>query len=238
MSSSTFPDPNTYDFPDWVLIGEYYYNSLDIASFGDELTVGNVKEAYAKGIFPWHIRGLPLPWFCPERRAILEFRDLRVSKSLAKAYRNTKLTFTIDSDFEEVIAACAKTKRTDGAGTWITGEFISCYTELHKMGDAHSVEVWEGKELVGGLYGVDAGGLFCGESMFYKRSNASKFALLYLIEYLEAQGSEWIDIQVMTPHFKALGAKEIDRQEFLNRLAAIRKKGGRLFENAVDIKVV
>ena len=229
VTPENFPDPRTYLFPDWVRIGDYYFNAIDIVSFGDELTIPNVLEAYSKGIFPWHIDEMPLPWFCPDKRAILEFSDLRINRSLGKAYRNTKFRFTIDAAFRDVIKACAETKRAHEAGTWITGEYIDVYTELHEMGAAHSVEVWDGDELAGGLYGVDAGGVFCGESMFYRRSNASKLALLRLIEHLKEKGSEWIDIQVMTPHFKALGAKEIGRDEFLERLAFEQERGLRLF---------
>jgi leucyl/phenylalanyl-tRNA--protein transferase len=226
---NNFPDPRNYHFPDWVQIGKYYFNAVDILSFGDELTVENVIEAYSKGIFPWHIEGLPLPWFCPEVRAVLDFDDLRVPRSLAKAYRNTRFTFTVDKAFREVITACAETTRAHEAGTWITGEFIDVYTELNGIGEAHSVEVWDGDELAGGLYGVDAGGVFCGESMFYRRSNASKFALLHLIDLLKARGADWLDIQVMTPHFEVLGAKEISREEFLERLSDGRSRGTRLF---------
>ncbi len=229
MPTTTFPDPRRYGFPEWVRIGRFYFNATDIISFGNELTVENAVEAYSKGIFPWHIAGLPLPWFCPEFRAVLDFGDLRVPRSLAKAYRNTKFTIAMDTAFAEVITACAETPRAHEAGTWITDEFIEVYNELHLLGHAHSVEVFEGDSLVGGLYGVDAGGVFCGESMFYRRSNASKFALLYLIDYLRARGSDWLDIQVMTPHFEKLGAKEISREEFLMRLEESRKKGLKLF---------
>lgn len=225
----TFPDPRTYDFPEWVLIGRYYFNASDIISFGDPMTIPNVIEAYEKGIFPWHIDGLPLPWFCPEVRAILDFKDLKVPRSLAKAYRNTSFSITFDKAFRDVIAACAETPRSHEAGTWITEEFIETYTQLNEMGRAHSVEVWDDGYLAGGLYGIDAGGVFCGESMFFRRSNASKFALLRLIEHLRERGSDWIDIQVMTPHFKTLGAKEITRERFLKRLEKDRKKGLELF---------
>ncbi|NNE98012.1 MAG: leucyl/phenylalanyl-tRNA--protein transferase, partial [Pyrinomonadaceae bacterium] len=182
------------------------------------------------GIFPWPIEGLPLPWFCPEKRAILEFSDLHVPKSLKKAWSKTKFEFTIDQDFRSVIENCAKTKRVHESGTWITDEFISTYTEFHKLGAAHSVEVWDTDEnLVGGLYGVDAGGVFCGESMFYKESNASKFALLFLIEHLKSKGADWIDVQVMTPHMETFGAKELARNDFLDKLERTQKLGLRIF---------
>ena len=218
MSTIAFPNPRRHIFSEWVLIGDYYYNARDIIGFGGEMTVENLRTAYRSGIFPWHIEGVPLPWFCPERRAILEFEDLRVSRSLRREYRKTEFTFSIDRSFREVVESCAATVRSDGAGTWITADFKLAFGELHRAGDAHSVEVWDGDELVGGLYGVDSGGVFCGESMFFKRSNGSKFALLFLVEHLRSRGATWLDIQVMTPHFEAFGAKEIDRTEFLDKL--------------------
>lgn len=230
MSAFNFPNPKTHNFPEWVMFGEYYYNAADIIEFGLGLTVENLREAYRKGIFPWHIEGLPLPWFCPQQRAILEFENLYIPKSLKKAWRNTKFNFTIDKDFESVIKNCAAMKRSHESGTWITPAFIKSYTEFHKIGEAHSVEVWDEDEtLVGGLYGIDAGGVFCGESMFYKKSNASKLALLYLIEHLRSRGSTWLDTQVMTPHFEKFGAREISRKEFLDKLERTQDKGLKLF---------
>jgi leucyl/phenylalanyl-tRNA--protein transferase len=229
MSKIAFPDPRRYQFSEWVLFGDYYYNARDIIGFGGEMTVGNLREAYRRGIFPWHVEGLPLPWFCPERRAILEFAEIRIGRSLRREYRKTAFAFSIDAAFDDVVEGCAQAVRNDGAGTWITPEFKRAYGGLHRSGDAHSVEVWDGTELVGGLYGVDAGGVFCGESMFFRRSNASKFALLHLVEHLLGRGSTWIDIQVMTPHFEALGAKEIERGEFLDRLEGAQRCGLELF---------
>lgn len=229
MFSIEFPNPRTHEFAEWVLFGDYYYNARDIIGFGGDLSVENLRQAYRNGIFPWYIEGLPLPWFCPEQRAILEFDELHVPKSLRKEFRKTGFTFTIDKDFRAVIENCAKVKRPRERGTWITKGFIEGYSELHAKGDAHSVEVWDGAELVGGLYGVDAGGVFGGESMFHLRSNASKFALLYLIEHLRNRGATWIDIQVMTPHFKVLGAKEIGRNEFLSKLEIAQRKELKLF---------
>jgi leucyl/phenylalanyl-tRNA--protein transferase len=130
-----------------------------------------------------------------------------------------------------VIENCAKAKRTHESGTWITKEFIDSYTKFHEAGGAHSVEVWDDHagELVGGLYGIDAGGVFCGESMFHKASNASKLALLFLIEYLKSRGASWLDVQVMTPHFKVLGAKEIRREFFLDKLKKTQSLELKLF---------
>ncbi len=229
MYSINFPDPRRHEFTEWVLFGDYYYNARDIIGFGGGLSVKNLRKAYRAGIFPWYIEDLPLPWFCPERRAILEFEDLHVPRTLRKEWKKTNFTFTIDKDFRQVIEECAKAKRNGESGTWITKDFIYSYCEFHATGDAHSIEIWENKNLVGGLYGVDAGGVFCGESMFHLAPNASKLALLFLIEHLKSRGSAWLDIQVMTPHFEILGAKEISRNEFLSKLEKTQKHAINLF---------
>ena len=231
MSPHIFPDPRNYDFPEWVLCGEYFYKADDIIAFGEPLTVESVKEAYGKGIFPWYIEGIPLPWFCPEKRAIIEFSDVRVGRSIAKEQRKSKFTFTIDKDFAGVIGGCAESKREGQRGTWITNDFIRVYGELHREGIVHSVEAWNAEgDLAGGLYGVDAGGVFCGESMFFRQPNASKLALLFLIDHLRERGSTWLDSQVMTDHMKALGAKDIDRDKFLDKLKETRSLKLRLFD--------
>lgn len=226
-----FPDPSTHDFPEWLPFGEYYYRAYDIVSLGDPLTLDNVREAYQKGIFPWYIDGMPLPWYCPERRAILEFSEVHIAKSLEREQRKWRFTFTIDKSFTQVIKQCSlATRSRESGGTWITTDFIRVYSELHESGMAHSVEVWDaGGKLVGGLYGVDAGGVFCGESMFYTEPNASKLALLFLVDHLNQRGSTWLDAQVMTPHLKALGAKEIDRREFLDKLRETQELNLKLF---------
>ncbi len=206
------------------------YYGPDVVALGVELSVRSLREAYAKGIFPWHMDGVPLPWCCPARRAILDFADLHIPASLARAGRRSGLRFTIDEDFRHVMEECALVRRPGQKGTWITAAFIERYTELHEAGGAHSVEAWdEAGNLVGGVYGVDAGGVFCGESMFYKKPNASKLALLFLIDHLASRGSTWLDIQVMTPHMKALGAIEIDRREFLTKLKTTQALGLELF---------
>lgn len=228
--ADVFPDPLTYRYPEWVRIGDYYLHSHDVVSFGTPLTPENVIEAYRKGIFPWYTDGIPLPWHCPERRAILEFNRLTVPRSLEKERKKNKFKFTIDAAFEAVILECSRAYRPGQVGTWITPEFREVYTELNERGEAHSVEAWnaEGK-LVGGLYGIDAGGVFCGESMFYKEANASKLALLFLIEHLTTRGSTWLDAQVMTPHMQALGAREIARRNFLALLRYAQSQGFELF---------
>jgi leucyl/phenylalanyl-tRNA--protein transferase len=226
----TFPDPRKYDFPEWVPLGQYMYYAHDIVAFDVPLSIENLRNAYRNGIFPWHITGVPLPWFCPEKRAILEFVNLNIPRSLAKEHRKIPFTFTIDKAFRAVIEGCSKTKRPDQGGTWITTDFIRAYCRLHETGMAHSVEAWDaGGELAGGLYGVDAGGVFCGESMFYRQPNASKLALLFLIDHLAQRGSTWLDAQVMTPHMKALGAKDIDRDKFLDRLKEMQRLKLRIF---------
>ena len=226
----SFPNPHNYEFPEWVLFGDYFYYSKDFVSFGDKLTVQNLTDAYRLGIFPWHVDGLPLPWYCPAKRAILEFSDLHVPRSLERARRKRPYAFTIDKEFGKVIRACAAMRRPDQAGTWITDDFIRGYIKLHEAGMAHSIEAWdENGKLVGGLYGVDAGGAFCGESMFHTAANASKLALLFLIDHLRERGASWIDAQVMTPHIRALGAKEIKRKEFLAKLKEAQNADLKLF---------
>lgn len=201
-----------------------------IVVIGGELHAANLLQAYRRGIFPWPIDGWPLPWFCPEERAILDFRDLHVSRSLQREVKRAPFRLTIDKDFSAVVHACANAERKDEIGTWITPDMIRAYCELHDEGHAHSVEAWEGDSLVGGIYGVDAGGAFAGESMFYARPNASKLALLHLIEYLNERGLDWLDIQVMTPHMHAFGAKEIIRREFLRKLDTALERGLKLFD--------
>ena len=226
----SFPDPQVHEFPEWVLFEEYFYYSKDIVSFGDPLTVENVRNAYRLGIFPWHVDGIPLPWYCPEKRAILEFSALHIPRSLERARRKNLFTFTIDKDFRTVIENCAHVSRNGEAGTWITDDFIRVYSDLHDEGMAHSVEAWDADgNLVGGVYGVDAGGVFCGESMFHTATNASKLALLFTIDHLRSRGSTWLDAQVMTPHIRALGAREVRRREFLRKLRDAQELGLRLF---------
>jgi len=212
---STFPDPR--------------YAPSDVVAMGEDLRVETLREAYRKGIFPWPHDGLPLPWFSPRRRAVIFFDELHVGRSLRKVQKRAALTFTIDRDFRSVIAECAAADRPDQDGTWIAPAMIAAYTRLHDAGDAHSVEVWEGDALVGGLYGVDCGGLFTGESMFHRRPEASKLALLFLIDHLRERGATLVDCQVMTPHMEALGAREIPRARFLDALAEVQARAIRVF---------
>jgi leucyl/phenylalanyl-tRNA--protein transferase len=209
-----FPDPR--------------YARGDVVAVGDDLRVDTLRDAYRHGIFPWPHERLPLPWFSPRRRTVLFFDQLHVGRTLRRARRGD-FRFTVDQAFREVIEACAAAPRGDEVGTWIGPEIVDAYTRLHRAGDAHSVEVWSGDELAGGLYGVDAGGLFTGESMFHRIPNASKLALLFLVDHLRQRGATWLDCQVMTAHMRALGAREIARARFLDMLAAAQANGATLF---------
>lgn len=201
----------------------------DIIALGGDLDADTLIDAYEKGIFPWPIEEYPFCWFSPHRRAVLWFEDLYVSRSLAKARRRSNLRFTIDRDFRSVIEACAEVPRPEQEGTWILSEVKEAYIALHGAGRAHSVEAWNGKRLVGGLYGVDAGGAFGGESMFYLETDASKLALLFLIDHLASRGARWIDVQIMTPHMRRLGARLISRSRFLDLLQSAQNQGLELF---------
>ena len=211
---SRFPDPR--------------YARGDVVAVGDDLRVDTLRDAYRHGIFPWPHERLPLPWFSPRRRTVLFFDELHVGRTLRRARRGA-LRFTIDQAFADVIKACAVSPRGDDVGTWIEPEIIEAYTRFHRAGDAHSVEVWDGDELAGGLYGVDAGGVFTGESMFHRAPNASKLALLFLVDHLRERGATWLDCQVMTAHIRTLGAREISRARFLDMLAEAQARGLTLF---------
>lgn len=212
---SRFPDPR--------------YSRSDIVAVGGDLNVETLRDAYRHGIFPWPHEGLPLPWFSPRRRAVILFDQMHVGRSTQKAAKTAPYTFTIDRSFPEVIAACAQSPRPGQDGTWIEPFIIDAYIGFHRAGDAHSVEAWQDGELAGGLYGVDSGGVFTGESMFHRRPNASKLALLFLIEHLRARHATWLDCQVMTPHMKALGAREIVRARFLDMLGDAQAAAVKLF---------
>ena len=215
LHPSAFPNPRTARH--------------DVIAIGDDLSVATLRDAYRHGIFPWPHEDMPLPWFSPRKRTLIFFDELHVPRSLKKAQRRTPFRFTIDKAFGDVIRACADTPRGEEDGTWIGDDIIEAYTRLHEAGDAHSVEVWDGDELAGGLYGVDSGGAFTGESMFHRRTDASKLALLFLVDHLRARGAEWLDCQVTTPHMLALGAREIPRARFLDLLAEAQSRDLRLF---------
>lgn len=206
-----------------------------IVAVGGDLHPDSLILAYRSGIFPWPCEGMPLPWFCPPKRAVLEWDRLHLSRSTRRERRTTSLTLTVDRDFPGVIQGCAAMERPDPvtgelAGTWIWPEVIEGYVALHRRGFAHSVEAWEDGRLVGGVYGVSVDGTFSAESMFRLVPNASKLALIHLVEHCHARGLDWIDVQVMSPHVKALGARDIPRDEFLRRLAETHDRGLRLFD--------
>jgi leucyl/phenylalanyl-tRNA--protein transferase len=201
----------------------------DVIAIGDDLRAETLRDAYRHGIFPWPHENMPLPWFSPRRRTLIFFDELHVPRSLKKSQKRSGFRFTIDQAFQDVIRGCAATPRAEEDGTWIGPDIIDAYTRLHEAGDAHSIEAWAGDELAGGLYGVDSGGAFTGESMFHQKTDASKLALLFLIEHLRERGAAWLDCQVTTPHMLALGAREIPRARFLDLLAEAQSRGVRLF---------
>ncbi|NOX51087.1 MAG: leucyl/phenylalanyl-tRNA--protein transferase [Gammaproteobacteria bacterium] len=206
-----FPDPtNALDEPDGLLAA------------GGELSTDWLLKAYAEGIFPWYGEADEhILWWSPKYRAVLTPGDMRVTKSLSKRIRNSGFKITVDCAFKQVINHCA-TARGDATGTWITAEMIQAYVELHRLGFAHSVEVWSHERLpntlVGGLYGVSLGRMFFGESMFSLQPDASKIAFYHLQKQLIDWEFDQLDCQILNPHLASLGVKEIPRAQFLQLL--------------------
>lgn len=188
-----------------------------IVAYGGDLSPSRLMLAYRMGIFPWYSVNDPILWWSPNPRLILELDDFKLNRSLRKKIPQFEIRF--DSAFSEVIRECATAPRRGQNGSWIVPEMIEAYENLHALGYAHSVETYQNGVLVGGLYGVSLGKVFCGESMFAKVSDASKVALAVLVEYLKRLEFDFIDCQVPTEHLKSLGAKEISRTVFLERLA-------------------
>ena len=186
-----------------------------LLAIGGDLSPERLMHAYRSGIFPWYERGQPLLWWSPDPRMVLYPKELKISKSMRQVLRNGDFKITVDKAFKEVIHECSFIKRDGQRGTWITQEMIDAYIKLHELGYARSVEVWKDNELVGGLYGIDLGDIFCGESMFSKVSNASKVGF---ITYVQNTGHKLIDCQVYTDHLASMGAKEIPREDFLVEL--------------------
>jgi leucyl/phenylalanyl-tRNA--protein transferase len=182
---------------------------------GDDLSTGRLLQAYERGIFPWFSEGDPVLWWSPDPRMVLGTDGLRVSRSLRKTLRAGRFRVTADTAFPLVMAACAE-PRPDQDGTWITRDVFEAYCALARLGVAHSIETWEGDALVGGLYGVAIGRMFFGESMFARRSDASKVALVHGVRQLRRWGFPLIDCQMTTSHLASLGAREIRRAEFLS----------------------
>lgn len=197
-----FPDPRLAD-------------KKGLVAIGGDFSVERLLLAYRSGIFPWTVS--PISWWSPDPRAIIELDKLHISESLRKILRKGMFQVTVDKAFTQVIQNCAA--RAPGRGdTWITEEFIAAYTRLHKREHAHSLECWQNGELAGGIYGVATGGLFAGESMFHRASNASKVALCHLVERLRQRGFTLFDIQMLTPVTKQMGGMSIPREEYLRRL--------------------
>jgi leucyl/phenylalanyl-tRNA---protein transferase len=202
------PEQSNFDLPD---PGP---DDGDVIAVGGDLDPGTLLQAYRKGLFPMHLPDGHLGWWSPVERAIQPLDGLRVSRSLRQATR--RFTVTVDQDFEGVIAGCADPGRD---GMWITPEIVDAYTELHRLGWVHSFEVWDmDGDLVGGLYGVAIGGLFAGESMFHKVSNASKVAFVDLVVVMNQGGGRLIDVQWLTPHLESMGAVVIGREAYLKLL--------------------
>jgi leucyl/phenylalanyl-tRNA---protein transferase len=186
---------------------------------GSDLSPERVLVAYQHGIFPWFKQDDLFFWYCPDPRWVIFPSELKVHKSMRSIFNQQKFRYSLDTCFEEVIKACATVARHEKSGeSWIGQDFIDSYCALHKYGIAHSVEVWEGDELVGGLYGVSLGKVFFGESMFAYRSNASKAGFIHLVRALERAGFKLVDCQQKTEHLKSLGAKGITRSRFLDHL--------------------
>lgn len=187
---------------------------------GGDLSPARLLEAYRHGIFPWYSGDEPVLWWSPDPRMVLLCEELKVSRSLAKSLRNKGYRVRVDGAFRHVLEGCAGPRRGDG-GTWLGEDMRKAYLALHRAGYAHSFETWRGDELVGGLYGVALGRMFYGESMFSRATDASKVALVGLVEALRARGFPLIDCQMRTPLLASLGAREIPRRAFLRRVAAL-----------------
>jgi leucyl/phenylalanyl-tRNA--protein transferase len=188
-----------------------------LLAVGGDLSAERLIAAYRQGIFPWYNEGQPILWWSPNPRLVLFSEQLHISRSLRKRLRKGTYRVTLDQDFAGVIQACASPRR-DGQGTWITSGMKTAYLRLHQMGIAHSVEAWEDKNLAGGLYGLSIGRIFFGESMFSRRSDASKVAFVYLCRQLQRWGFPLIDCQTHSEHLRRLGAQTISRSEFLHWL--------------------
>jgi len=186
-----------------------------ILAVGGDLSPERLMLAYRSGIFPWFDSDEPILWWSPPKRMVLFPDELVVSKSMRNVLRKELFTVTFNKDFRAVISNCSHISRNGQRGTWINDEMIEAYVKLHELGYAKSVEVWQDDELVGGLYGIDLGNVFCGESMFSKVSNASKVAFITLVQNLKVRKYTLIDCQVHNDHLESLGAREINREDFI-----------------------
>ena len=195
----SWPDPNLADADDGLV------------AVGGDLAPRRLLSAYATGIFPWYDERAPILWWCPEPRAVIDPDQLHVSRSLRRRLGSGRFTTSVDRDFDGVINGCAQREE----GTWITPEMRAAYVQLHRLGHAHSFEVWQGDNLAGGLYGVHMGGLFAAESMFHRATDASKVALVTAVTQLAQVGIRLFDVQFLTPHLESLGATVMPRRQYL-----------------------
>ena len=192
-----------------------------LVAVGGDLSAPRLLLAYRSGIFPWTVN--PITWWSPEPRAVFELDNFHAPRSLAKVLRKGVFEVTVNRAFRKVMEGCAA-PAPGRRSTWITPGFVEAYTRLHKLGHAHSVECWQNRKLMGGIYGVAIGGFFAGESMFHRADNASKVALHHLVQHLCERGFALFDIQMITPATRLLGAVEIPRNEYLARLARATRK--------------
>lgn len=209
-----------YRLTDHVSFPPVHHAESGLLAVGGDLSEARLLLAYRSGIFPWFSEGEPLLWWSPDPRMVLFPNEFHCSRSLARVIRKGAFRVSVDQAFEAVIRACGDTPRPRQDGTWIVPEMVKAYTALHRRGHAHSIECWEGDELVGGLYGVALGGAFFGESMFSWRDNASKVAMFALVRAALAWGITLIDCQMSNPHLTRLGAREIPRAQFCPLLYA------------------
>jgi leucyl/phenylalanyl-tRNA--protein transferase len=217
-SNWLLPDPGPGPGPD----ADADADATDLVGFGADLAPGTLVDAYRRGIFPWPHERTPLPWFSPDPRAVILPGGTHVSRSLRAHLRRSGWETTVDAAFDAVVAGCRHRPRSEG--TWITRQMARAYGRLHKLGWAHSLEVWDGGELVGGIYGVRVGACFTGESMFHLRADASKVALVDLEARWAAAGGAFFDVQLPTDHLASMGAVEVSRAEFLAMLAEARDR--------------
>jgi leucyl/phenylalanyl-tRNA---protein transferase len=190
-----------------------------LLAFGGDLRAERLLLAYQKGIFPWYDGDVPL-WWSPDPRCVLFPGDLKISTSMNQLLKKQAFEFAIDKDFVQVMLNCQQAARKDQPGTWISDDIIDAYSILHQMGHAHCAAVYKDGEMVGGLYGIMVNKVFCGESMFSKMNNASKYAFIRYVQHLVSNGAQLIDCQVHTPHLESLGARMIPRKQFLEYLTA------------------
>jgi leucyl/phenylalanyl-tRNA--protein transferase len=204
-----------------------------LVGFGADLEPDTLVDAYRRGIFPWPHGRMALPWFSPDPRAVLRPGAVHVSRSLRRTLRRCGWTTTVDAAFDDVVAGCAARPRAEG--TWIDRRMRSAYGRLHRLGWAHSLEVWDGNRLVGGLYGVRVGACFTGESMFSRLSDASKAALVDLGRRWEDAGGVLVDVQLPTDHLTSMGAVEMRRADFLAELARLRDRTVRMATDRLPV---